>query len=379
MLSGPIEIIDGRLGRLLVSAWNVGAIMAVTEARLGDLRGANFVRGFLAELARRPSAEAPADYDAYERGKRVPRREIDGLSDGELETLAQAYLEGEEGHLREKDDGPAPAGETAVDRLCRLAVKDAKTFEETNKRLAERFAGLTVSSALKDSLARTAGIAKGLEGLIPRNLLALPRIGAIVGPSGIGQTVARAIPSAAVTPVVTMAPGAALEQTSRKTTIPKLELPPDPGHKTNKLLKGVSEGIDQLNGDIARMLKISEQQAALIQSLSETATLALGEAASSSADAKKSAELAKEATAFTKYSVVVAVVAIVLSGLVSAFAIWDTRRIAAENDLSTKELIDAVREGTRVGQAVQSEIAEQTKAFVGTHAALSSNISGNCQ
>lgn len=376
-MSEPVEIVSERLGRLLVSAWNVGAIMAVSEAKLAAIDGPDFVRGFFAELSRLVPVGIPVSDEAYEQGRRIPRSEFDRLADEEIELLATAYLSGDDGYLRDEGGEAAHEDEAATARLRRLAVSSVTTLEEGSKRIAEKFAGLTLSPALRTSLERTAGIATRLSGIVPKNPMGLAALGRTPGMLAIGEALAaaRGMPSLAASSAERLAPGEALERSSLK--VPPLRLPPNPAYETNSLLAGVSEGIAQLRGDIAEMLAISQQQRLLVEALSETATLALGEAASSSADAKRSAELAERSTALTKHSVLVAVAAILISCAISWFAISDARRIAAENDVSTRELIQAVREGTRVGAEVREGITEQSrlaKELVEAHSASSKEI-----
>ncbi len=356
LVTEPVEIAETPFGRLFVSRWNFGAIQKAMKAELSGVSGADFVRGFFATLARRVSADASLTSEAFDAGERVPESELASISEMELERLAAAYLGGDGGTFVHEEEGSEPPdGETATGRLERIAKRNIESMEESARRFVERFGKFNLGAGLSESFLRTANLADGLERLIPRGLLG----------DGRSVTMGDALNSATKVGTAVVRPVDPLEH------LRDITLPPNPIHETNDLLGDVSD-------NIGRMVAISEQQAALIQSLSETASLALAQAASSSAQAEISAQLAERSTRLTKYGVLVAILAIGVSVAVSGYAISDARRLADETDRRLVEVIGAVKGGTEAIDGVRDRLdassREAIEAQVATGKAIADAI-----
>ena len=299
-------------------------------------------------LARRVPDDASVTSEAYKAGEAIGEEELAALSDDDLDRMAGKYLQGDDGQfMREAGEEATSPDELSSERLRRLALSSMAMTEESSRKLAEKFGSFKLSPGLHKSIMQTATIANGLGQLLPHGLLGdLSKISAF---SKLGEALgADSAAMAVVRPV-------------DRPLLSALRPPPNPIHQTNNLLEGVSEGIGRLTEDIGKMVAISEMQAALIQSLSETATLALVEAASSSQKAEKSAELAERSTRLTKYGVWAAIAAICVSAAVSGFAIRDQERLSDETDHRLLGLIDAVKESTQASLKLQTDISQQAK------------------
>lgn len=405
---GPISLEHQSLGRLLAQQINTDVIAMLRKA--GDVDGTEFFRHFLASSARKISSDAGAGMEAFKVGTPLTSEEIAALSPEEIEELAGQYIASRAAWQIRKDEGP----EGNADRVLAAAKRILEEHDAASDKFRKKIEAMGVSDDLKALMEKTSQASRSLSDILgPTRSLS-----DILGPT---HSLQEAIRKATFAPPISDALKAALEpsqalkaamdamknpamtaamdavrraeemvpsylrdllDTSKSIDLgdmgfsaglpggdgsfprepkdalprmPRIEIPRNPVFDTNAILRQVSD-------DIERMVELSDRQSQLIQLLSETANLALGEAASSSAEAKRSAELAKEATTFTKWSVVVAVIAIVLSGAVSGFAILDARRIAEGNDVMANELIEAVREGTRVSQGMQQDIRDQSKA-----------------
>lgn len=396
---GPISLEHPSIGRVLVSQINTDVIAMLRQA--GGVDGTEFFRRLLALSARKGgSEEAASGIAAYKQGTALTSEEIAVLSPEEIEELAGQYLASKAAWQVRDDEGV----EGNAERLLAAAKRISAEHDASSERIRKKIEAMGVSDDLKAMMAKTSEASRALSDILgPSNALrdamrqatSLPQMSDALKAALEPSPGMKALMEAAQTPAMTAVMEAALkaeklispsvgdlidrtkgmdlgriealgpfhdasgvfprEPEGFHPTMPKIEIPRSPIFDTNAILRRVS-------GDIERMVEISERQSQLVGLLSDTANLALGEAASSSAEAKRSAELAKEATTFTKWSVVVAVFAVFLSVAISGFAIWDTRRIAEGNDAMTKELIEAVREGTRVSHGVQQEIKEQEKA-----------------
>lgn len=369
MSSEPIEIFHPRLGRLLVSGWTFGSIGKILKTNLQDKDGADFARGFFSLLARKVDEDAPLTDAAMQAGQPLVLAELNALTEEDLDQLACAYLNGECGSIGHEAKGDEPPDdETHLGCLARRIKRQIEMCEESRKLFAQQFGKLSLSENLTQSLFKTSNLANTLERMIPVEALSgasLLGIGDSMFKMGI-PGIDAAFPSGGLPPIPKAPP-----------PIQGFKPPPNPIHETNNLLESVSHDIDKLAENIGTMVAISQQQAALIQSLSETATLALAEAASSSEETRKSAKLTEKSTRLAKIGVWVAVFAIVISVGISLYAISDSHSIALDNGRQMDELISVVRESVRSAQGKGTENSDLVNELIETQRKVSDDLNAS--
>lgn len=349
---GPVRLSHPSLGAMLCPGWTYGVLSRFEKDRLGELDADACLRRFLLAFARRVEENVDPTQDSRRARKPLSEGEVEGLSPADLDDLALQYLSSPACSLG-RDDGASPMdGVRPAERFLRLARASLDEFRVAMARTAEKFGSVVMSDSLRNLVNQTSAISKRLEDMVrvPKEVAeAFERLKVPPGLKAMAEA-ARSVGEG--TPALSIRDlGIPIADTdAQKERLFRLSDIRNPVLDTNKLLEGMVANSEQ-------MVEVARLQAGLIQSLADTATQALAEAASSSEKASRSAKLAEDSTRLAKVGVWVAVIAILVSVGVSLYAISDAREIADGDDRQMRELIEAVKEVAKSGAETGTETA----------------------
>lgn len=363
---GPVRLSHPSLGAMLCPGWTYGVLSRFEKDRLGELDANACFRRFLLAFARRVEDDVDPTPDSRRAGQPLSRDEVEGLSPGDLDDLALQYLSSPACSL-DHDDDASVGGERPAERFLRLARASLDEFRVAMSRTAEKFGSVVMSDNLRNLVNQTSAISKRLEDLVRVPKEVTEAFERLKVPSGLkamaeaARSAGEGIPALSIRDL-----GIPIADTeAQKERLFRLSDIRNPVFDTNKLLEGMAANSEQ-------MVEVARLQADLIQSLADTATQALAEAASSSEKASQSAKLAEDSTRLAKVGVWVAVIALLVSVGVSLYAISDAREIAEGDDRQMRELIEAVKEVAKAG----AESGAETAARIGDFAEAQRNSAG---
>ncbi len=370
---GPVRLSHPSLGAMLCPGWTYGVLSRFEKDRLGELDADACLRRFLLAFARRVEENVDPTQDSRRAGKPLSEGEVEGLSPADLDDLALQYLSSSACSLGRDDGAATMDGVRPAERFLRLARASLDEFRVAMARTAEKFGSVVMSDSLRNLVNQTSAISKRLEDIVRVPKEVTEAFERLKVPPGLKAMAESARSAGEGIPALSMRDlGIPIADTeAQKERLFRLSDIRNPVLDTNKLLAGMAANSEQ-------MVEVARLQADLIQSLADTATQALAEAASSSEKASRSAKLAEDSTRLAKVGVWIAVIAILVSVGVSLYAISDAREIAEGDDRQMRELIGAVKEvakssaETGIETAVRiGDLAEaQRKTAAGVAAAL---------
>lgn len=299
-MQDPLFVETEGLGTIVLSHWSVRAMREISKILEGELSGsADFARQFIEKLGRTPSFDEKSA-EKYENG--TPIQDVASLTQKDLELVANSYIakyknsilhwvsseEGERDEFAlEKEESESP-----LEYFLRIVRLSVERSAEQSRKLFEKMASF--------------GAAKSVIEQFNKNQF---KIGSIADRiNDIQKTYA--FPSA-IEPMVFEMP----------------EVPPNPVHETNDLLKSQAA---QLRG-LSELLAAQGEQAVL---LNDQTGLLIGQSNESSRQAK--------------IGIWVAAAGIFISTIVSGYAIYRGIESSEESSRSANELVAIERKNNEL-------------------------------
>jgi DNA repair exonuclease SbcCD ATPase subunit len=121
--------------------------------------------------------------------------------------------------------------------------------------------------------------------------------------------------------------------------IPDFKLPPNPAHKTNKLLQEMIVRTDQL-------LTVQGQQSAVIQELAQLTATSLEHARMSAAESAEATRSAKRSERVARWAFYIAVISILVSVAFSTLQTWMSWQGGNESEATLQAILKAVSHDT---------------------------------
>jgi len=367
----PLEIRDEELGRILCKPWTVGTYREVLGLLKDNQSPDEFVSAFFECVGRAVPDDVPATRESFDAGTPITANQLSALSDEARDRLAAAYLAAEPMVSESSgSQGPDKTGakpeNTLKPRPTELLTSRARNEHTlSSKEIRKVLGSVSLGRGLSDTFLKLNLASDAIRRQL-QPLSAMP-MDALSNAMKNAEILNRVIPS--------LSPRMAeiIPSTMINNEIPRLEIPPNPVYQTNKSLAQVQEELSQL-------VDVAQLQAALIQSLSDTARDTLQQAIQSTGEARA-------ATRIARFSIWVAIIAVVASSVIGVYAIMDGRHTFrtietaetkfATNQASVERGLRNLIDETRSERVSENKLIDHIDKLVSSHLEASGKGEGS--